>query len=347
MRAGACVVGLGGTGLACVDELLRERVDVVGLDAGVVAGAAAGRNGGILRAGLSLFHHEARERLGPHRAARLYRATAAERDALAARLPGLVRRCGWSRIPRDPADERDARLHLEALQADGVAAAWLDGPLGPVLFLPGDAAVDPLKRCLREAADVAARGARLFEHSAVVRLRAGLVETDAGRVRCSRVIAAVDGALVRLFPSLSDRVRPTRLQMIGAELPPGHALPVSGSTRRGWDYWQRLDATRIAFGGCRDAGGDAEWTEDASVSPAVQQAIEAVFEALTGHPPAPIERWAATVGYTTDGLPVIEEVQPGVWAVGGYSGTGNLLGPVCGRAAVRLALGRTTESPLA
>ena len=56
-------------------------------------------------------------------------------------------------------------------------------------------------------------------------------------------------------------------------------------------------------------------------------------------------RWAASVGYAQDGLPVIEEARPGVWAAGAYSGTGNLLGPLSARTAVALSLGERT--PLA
>jgi glycine/D-amino acid oxidase-like deaminating enzyme len=59
---------------------------------------------------------------------------------------------------------------------------------------------------------------------------------------------------------------------------------------------------------------------------------------------APItHRWAATVSYSTSGLPLLEEVRPGVMATGAYSGTGNVLGAVCGRGAARLALGRRAE----
>src|SRR5687767_6869168 len=58
-EADVCVVGLGGSGLAAVHALLDLGARVVGLDAGVVAGAAAGRNGGFLLAGLAPFHHDA------------------------------------------------------------------------------------------------------------------------------------------------------------------------------------------------------------------------------------------------------------------------------------------------
>jgi glycine/D-amino acid oxidase-like deaminating enzyme len=78
----------------------------------------------------------------------------------------------------------------------------------------------------------------------------------------------------------------------------------------------------------------------------VQKALERRFNEVTGFPPTVTHRWAALVGYTGDGLPVIEQVRPRIWAIGGYSGTGNLLGAVCGRAAAQLALGARQDSPL-
>ena len=58
---------------------------------------------------------------------------------------------------------------------------------------------------------------------------------------------------------------------------------------------------------------------------------------------APItHRWAASVAYTDDELPIFEEVRDGVWAVGAYSGTGNVVGAVCGRAVARAAFGERT-----
>lgn len=344
IEADACVVGLGGSGLAAIDELLSLGGSVVGVDAGVVAGAAAGRNGGLLRAGIALFHHEARARLGD-RASRLYEATRAERDGLARRLSSLVRRSGYVRLAADVPDARDCRAHLEALRADGFPAEWIDTPFGAGLRVPDDACVNPLARCRAEAGLVTQAGARLFEHSPVTRLAPGFVETDRGRVRCRSIVVAVDGGLTRLLPALADRVRPARLQVLAASSSPGD-LPVAGSTRWGWDYWQRMEGGGIVFGGCRDAGGVGEWTESDAITDDVQSALERQFAGLTASPPVVTHRWASTVGYTDEALPVLIEVAQHVWATGGYSGTGNLLGAVCGRAAARLAAGVTTESPL-
>jgi glycine/D-amino acid oxidase-like deaminating enzyme len=55
-------------------------------------------------------------------------------------------------------------------------------------------------------------------------------------------------------------------------------------------------------------------------------------------------RWAGIVGYTPDGLPFVAEVRPAVWALGGYSGTGNILGALAGRGVARQVVHGT--SPL-
>src|SRR5512146_1845812 len=82
VRADACVVGLGGSGLAAVHELLSMGKSVVGLDAGSVGGGAAGRNGGFLLGGIADFHHDAVAQLGRPRAVTLYRLTLAEMEQM-------------------------------------------------------------------------------------------------------------------------------------------------------------------------------------------------------------------------------------------------------------------------
>jgi glycine/D-amino acid oxidase-like deaminating enzyme len=54
---------------------------------------------------------------------------------------------------------------------------------------------------------------------------------------------------------------------------------------------------------------------------------------------APItHRWAASVSYTPDELPIVREVKPAVWAIGGYSGTGNVVGSLLGRGVARFTM---------
>src|SRR5215210_1703435 len=97
--ADLCVVGLGGSGLAAVGAALDAGASVVGIDAGPIAGGAAGRNGGFLLAGGAHFHHTAVAEWGHERAAGIYAASLAELDRLEAELGhAVVRRVGSLRI---------------------------------------------------------------------------------------------------------------------------------------------------------------------------------------------------------------------------------------------------------
>src|SRR5690606_2243753 len=123
-----CVVGLGGSGLACVHELLDLGANVVGIDAGAVAGAAAGRNGGFLLAGSYHFYHDAVARYGRERALAIYHATLEQLDLIEATTPAAVRRVGSLRIATTAVEEEDCAAQLAAMRADDLPVEWYDGP---------------------------------------------------------------------------------------------------------------------------------------------------------------------------------------------------------------------------
>ena len=347
VTADVCVVGLGGSGLSCVGELLRAGVSVVGIDAGSVAGGAAGRNGGFLLAGSARFHHDAVHAFGRERAVALYRATLAEMDRIGAETPEAVRRAGSLRIAASDEERDDCRAQLDAMRADGLAVEPYAGPEGDGLLFPVDGAFNPLLRCRMLARHAAGDGAALFEHSPAVELGHGEVRTPGGRVRCGATIVAVDGGLERLVPELAGRVRTARLQMLATAPLPAIRYPRPVYSRYGYEWWQQLPDGRIALGGFRDQAGDGEWTHDREPGETVQAMIERYLrEDLRVTEPI-THRWAAIVGYTEDRLPVLAEVRPGTWACGGYSGTGNVIGALCGRAAAQLATsGSSSIAPL-
>jgi glycine/D-amino acid oxidase-like deaminating enzyme len=338
-----CVVGLGGSGLSCIGELQRLGARVVGIDAATVGGGAAGRNGGFLLAGIASFHHDAADSHGRERAARAWRLTLAELERIAAETPEAVRRTGTLRIAVDDEELADCEAQLAVMTADGLPVERYEGWEGRGLLFPRDASFQPLLRCRQLALRVIDAGARLYERTPSVSIEQGTVTTPAGTVRAPVTIVAVDGGLERALPELSGRVRTVRLQMIGTA--PAHDVhyerPVY--TRYGLDYWQQLADGRIALGGFRDVGGDEEWTHDSKPSAAVQEALERCLRERV-RTVAPItHRWAASVSYTPDGLPVVEQVRAGVWATGAYNGTGNVVGALCGRAVAQLAVSGRTD----
>lgn len=333
--AEVCVVGLGGSGLTAVHELLARGVRVVGLDAGPVGAGAAGRNGGFLLAGLARPHHEVVAQLGRERAAALYRATLQELDRMTEATPECLQRRGSLRIEHTDEGLADCALQAAALRADGFAVQEHDGAEGRGLLLPADGVLQPLQRVRALAQQAMSRGARLAERSPVTAVTTGRVTTERGSVTCDAVLVCVDGRLEQLLPEVP--VRTVRLQMLAtAPVPHRYDRPVY--QRGGYDYWQQLLDGRIALGGCRDVGGEQEETSSAEPSPTVQQALDRLLAAVA--PGAVVtHRWAASVGYTEDALPFVGQVREGVWAAGGYCGTGNVVGALCARQLVSDALG--------
>jgi glycine/D-amino acid oxidase-like deaminating enzyme len=341
--ADVCVVGLGGSGLSCIHELLKLGQSVVGLDARIVGGGAAGRNGGFMLAGMAAFYHDAVATLGRDRARLIYQSTLDEMDRISSETPSVVQRGGSLRIASSEEEERDCEMQLSAMRADGFAVAPYDGAEGRGLLFPTDGAFNPLARCRLLAQSAAKLGASLHEQSRAVDIATGEVHTENGRVTCKHVIVAVDGNLEIVLPELAGRVRTARLQMLSTGPAPEVHIPRPVYSRWGYDYWQQLSDGRVVMGGCRDRFEESEWTTDASPSTEVQRCMESILRETLGVQQPVQHRWAASVSYSTGILPVMQQVRPGVWAIGGYNGTGNVVGALYGRMVAQLAVTGTSS----
>ncbi|GGI08554.1 NAD(P)/FAD-dependent oxidoreductase [Egicoccus halophilus] len=367
-RADVCVVGLGASGLTAALHLAERGAEVVAIDAYGIAAGAAGRNGGFLLAGLARFHHDAVAAYGRARAVGLYRWTLDELDRTLADLPDdVARRVGSLRIAADDAEFADVDRMLAQLQADGLPAEPYVGPEGTGALVPSDAVMDPHARCAVLAERALAAGARLHAPTRVtdvatdgVRVTANGVRDDADvgrgdtdgrgdarrlRIAADRVVVAVDGGLEVLLPELAGRVETVRLQMLATAPEQGVTLPRPVYRRWGSDYVQQLSSGEVLLGGFRDRGR-AEQGAPPVPSDDVQACLDAELRRLGVRAPV-THRWAARAAFTTDRLPVCDEVRPGVFAVGGYSGHGNLIGTACARLAADAALdGGRPELPV-
>lgn len=340
VSAEVCVIGLGGSGLSCLEELSSIGCRAVGIDAGEVGGGAAGRNGGFLLAGSAAFYHKSIATIGRDRAREIYSETLDEIDRMVDHWPGLARRTGSLRIAASAEEEKDCQVQLRAMEADGWPASWYEGPEGRGLLIPSDGVFQPLERCRRLARELTDQGICLYEQTPAVRIESSRVVTPHGSIACRAVIVAVDGRLELVLPELAGRVRTARLQMLGTAPAPEVSFPRPVYRRWGYEYWQQLPNGAIALGGYRDLGGDDEWTTDTNPSTTIQQALERFVRDEIGVTAPITHRWAASVGYTTSGVPISEEVRPGVWALGGYNGTGNIIGSLRGRRIARMVVER-------
>jgi glycine/D-amino acid oxidase-like deaminating enzyme len=218
------------------------------------------------------------------------------------------------------------------------------GPEGEGLLFPGDGVLQPLQRCRIVARAMASGGARLFENTPAVTLDSHGVTTPLGRVNAPRVLVCVDGRLDVLLPELVPRIRTARLQMLATAPEPSVSFSRPVYFRHGFEYWRQLEDGSIAIGGFRDKALDEEWTHSTEPTPRVQGMIENFMRERLGVRAPVTHRWAASVGFTADGLPFAGPVRKGVWAAGGYNGTGNVVGSICGRGIAQLAV--SGRSPL-
>ena len=338
LEADLVVVGLGGSGLTALLHAAQRGLNVIGIDADRIAAGAAGRNGGLLLAGIADFHHNVRKDLGITRAMALYQHTLDEMDRIEATTPDAVARIGALRIGElrigeDPAELIDTYEHRDALIADGFPVENYDGDQGVGILIPSDGTFHPAKRAVLLAKLAQAAGAQIFTHSPAIKIESGVVTTDQGSIKAKHIIVAIDGNLGKALPELANDVQPTRLQMISTAPETNLKLKYAVYIRQGWDYWQQLPDGRIAIGGGRDLALEQEATDVVEPTQVMRDYQERLLKSIGVT--APVEHhWAAIVSYTDSGLPIVKEVQPGVWAVGAYCGTGNVVGALLSRAVV-------------
>ena len=360
-----CVIGGGVGGLSCARRLAGHGRRTLLLEARTVASGASGRNGGFLLAGASAFHVDAREKYGRAAARRLYAHTlAAQREfyALADELGAgdAVRRVGCLRMAASDEEALHVLRHAEALREDGFPAEIVEGDdLPPVLRRIGrvacltdhDGSLQPARwiRTLARAAEQA--GVTIREgtpvQGPVPAPGEGELRTPGGRVRAEHVVVAADGALPQLVPEYAGRIRSRRLHMV-ATTPVAERLfhPVVYA-RWGYEYFQQRPDGRVACGGFGDVDGEASYTTAEEGSPEIWARLERYVHEDLGLDGAEItHRWVGIVGYGPDGRPYVGPVpgRPGLHVLGGYSGTGNLVGYVAGNAvAERIATGRSED----
>ncbi len=338
-EADVCVVGLGGSGLSAAREARALGARVIGVDAGRIAGQAAGRNGGLLLGGMAAFHHDGVTQWGDAAAA-LYRFTLEELLRMRRDTPHETWWHGSLRVWEDETEREDCERQYTAMQRDGLRVERYAGPEGVGLVFPDDGACHPVRRALVLAARAETEGATLYEQTRVCAVHEGAVElTNGAVIRAPTILVCADGALASLLPAAADRLRQVRLQMLATAPTDDVQIPRPVYARFGYDYWQQLPDGRVLLGGGRDQCEAEEYTTRDTPSASIQGWLEHRLRTRIGTMAAITHRWAAQVTYTRDELPVVDTFAPGVWGVGGYSGTGNVVGALCARGAARRSLG--------
>ena len=332
------IVGAGITGCACALALAEAGLRVRLVDGRRVAEGASGRNGGFALRGTASPYDEVVAAHGRDQALALWQWTEAELRALGALAGPSFRPVGSLRLAADAEEREDLRDEIEALWADGLEAAWVDAPDGPLagrftaaIHHPTDAALQPARIVRGLAERAAAAGAEIVEGRRV---------EDPAQLRAERVVVATDGYPSGLLGQIEGLIVPTRGQVIATEPLAERLFEVPHYGRHGFDYWHQAEDGRLVAGGFRDISLDTEFTDEEEVTDHVQQALSSFVDGLVGRELRVDYRWAGIFGLVLDFVPVVGPV-PGLadtWVAGGYSGHGNVLGFACGRLVARALL---------
>jgi gamma-glutamylputrescine oxidase len=334
------VIGGGVTGLSCALTLAERGKRVRVHEARTIASGASGRNGGFALRGAAMPYDRGRTKLGPERAAALWRLTERTLDRMEVLAGDALRRVGSLRLAADEKEREELIAEHEALREDGFVSEWIDVPAGRLseryagaLLHPRDGAMHPGRWLGRLATHAAEAGADIREHDRV---------NSIAKLHAEAVVIASDGYPSGLLPELDAMVRPTRGQVVVTEPLAERPYERPHYARNGFDYWHQLPNGRLVIGGRRDTELESEWTAEEATTPPIQAALEALIVELVGYLPSITHRWAGIFGTSPDALPLVGPV-PGhdrLWVSRGYSGHGNVMGLACGDLVAKAILGQ-------
>lgn len=353
------VVGAGICGVSAGLHLERRGVPYAIVERHTTGSGASQRNAGFLMRGAADNYAAAIREYGRERAALLWRWT--EENLAGLRSLGIESLPSYRRVPScllalAEGELEELRASRVLLEEDGFDVGWADrgtdsvwwsreaGALGGLLN-PGDASLNPhdlmtfLAGKLREPVLENQEVCELsFDRGRVV------VRTSDAAIRCRRVLVCTNAYGPLLLPGLADLVTPRRGQMI-AVAADGARLDCSYYANHGSEYLRQMPGGVIAIGGCRTYHADREVGYDDVTTEWVQRDIERFARRLLGVEFTVLSRWAGTMGFSPDGLPLIGPVEGGaewepgaVWFCGAFTGHGMSMAYRTSRAAVEAML---------
>lgn len=327
-RAEVVIVGGGITGVAVLGALCSRGVDAVLLERDQVAAGASGRNAGFLLAGVAENYARAVARYGRSTAAEVWRFTLENHALVAALATGLDaghRVRGSLTVALDAAEAASLEEAATLLREDGLPGVITaaDRPPGAMAALhnPADGEIDPVRLVGGLAA---AQAGRVHEGCRVVAVddgaEAAVVHLDEASIEASAVVLATNAWTSELVASIP--IAPVRAQMLAtAPAPRSVACPVYADW--GHRYWRQRDDGVVLVGGFRNRAFTEEVGFNTTPTEAIQGHLDGQLGSLVANARV-THRWAGTMGFSPDGLPLVGLVTGTrrVHVCGGYTGHG-------------------------
>lgn len=223
--------------------------------------------------------------------------------------------------------EREFDYRLEVMPTDAVRSLLLSAKYHQALYDPASFHFHPLNyaRSLAKAIEVV--GGRIFEQSRVTGCDLDrtekIVRTSRGEVRARDVVLAGGGYTDDLVPRLRRSILPIATYVLLTEPAPEKLVeavrtPMAISdNRRAGDYYRLVDDGRRLLWGGRIT---TRTTEPRRLAGMMQKTMVSTYPQLEG---VRVETaWSGLMAYARHLMPLIGQLQPGVWYVFGFGGRG-------------------------
>ncbi|MFU8829271.1 MAG: NAD(P)/FAD-dependent oxidoreductase [Phycisphaerales bacterium] len=348
--ADAIVVGAGITGISASLAFESRGLHPLLLDQRFPGWGATGRNAGYLMRGAADNYAAAVRELGREKARMLWRLTESNLNRL--RSLGALELTHYRDYPSclvafETEEAEELASSCDLMREDGFTthliepssasdALWIHGRplLGQVN--PGDAVCDPVELLAWLRSKLAHQPVPETTVQRIQSTDSGvIVHTNRGQVHTDRLLVCTNAYTSPLLPDLGEHIKPNRGQMLALDattLPQEERLQFAYYANHGSEYFRQIDETTVIVGGWRKHHADPEQTLDNNPSEPVQNGLEQFAERVLGRRLPVLHRWAGTMGFTPDELPLAGPIdrQAGrdypIWICAGFTGHGMSLG---------------------
>jgi len=324
-RVEVLVVGGGITGVSLLRRLGERGVNAALVERTRLAFGASGRNAGFLLEGTAANYAEAVRQYGRGVVREVWEITGENHERLAEALGGRAgyRRGGSRTLAASAAEEAQLAESAELMSEDG----WPVTLAGRSIVNPRDGELNPAEAVAALAADCPPGS--IFEEVEVTDLEQLPIAAD-------EVILATNAFTGQLVDGIP--IAPVRAQML-ATAPFGTRVAERPTySDQGYQYWRQLSTGEVLAGGYRDRALAEEVGYELATTAIVQEHLERHLAGLGVTAPI-THRWAGTMGFSPDSLPLVGRLRPGVSICAGYTGHGMGFAHLCARILVDNLLG--------